>query len=322
MVLLFLFAFFFEGIAAKAVTAEELKEKWRETTDYPLHLLDSEYEKKGYGTPKLSDEWQQATRDLGMMGVTYALNPPQDVLEEMSSEQLADLMQTWPWIHLVSTYNSNGEHYDMFFKYAELNSDIFYELLNRDDGYICLLEAYRKNPFDVEKNNKDINFILSLDLVEKAEIFGCQFIRYYHQHFTQEEYELACEIKQEKMAMYEQLNEKTRYWLNLAEIDMLEGTSKEKIRANYYLSYESRQDVWDSWLETEKQTRNLEVTNEPSSQTNDSEVTAEPQGQTGDPNMTADHEEKERTSVKLVFLVLVIVGVSAGILIFRKCKKA
>ena len=130
------------------------------------------------------------------------------------------------------------------------------------------------------------------------------------------------QIKQEKMAMYEQLNEKTRYWLNLAEIDMLEGTSKEKIRANYYLSYESRQDVWDSWLETEKQTRNLEVTNEPSSQTNDSEVTAEPQGQTGDPNMTADHEEKERTSVKLVFLVLVIVGVSAGILIFRKCKKA
>ena len=318
-VLLFFSLLFFEGIVAKAVTAEEMREKWRETADYPVHLLDSEYEKKGYGTPKLSDEWQHATKDLGAMGVTYALNPPQDVLEKMSSTQLADLMQTWPWIHLVSTYNSDGEHYDMFFRYAELNSDIFYELLGREDGFICLMEAYRKNPFSVEKNNQDFNFILSLDLVEKAEIFGCQFIRYYHQSFTQEEYELACEIIEEKLAIYEQLNAKTRNWLNLTEIDAPDGTTKEGIRANYCLSPEDRQDVWDSWLETQKLAESLETT-KPPEQTSDPQVALEPHGQANDSEMTAEHKE-EGTLAKTVLFVIVIVGVCAGILIFRKWKK-
>ena len=238
------------GMSASAASAGELKGKWREKTEYPVKFLDEDLHDDGFGhmVPKASDEWSEELGRLGATGVTYALNPPEDVLSGLSSVELAELFLKWPWLHLVNAYDTE---YDTFFQYAELNSDVFYELLSREDGYACILEAYRNNPFDVDENNANPYFNLSLDLTEKAEIFGCKFIQYYHQNFTQKEYELACEIMKEKAALYEKLNDEAdvKRELKLDPIEPPEGDAKELPRANY-LTPEQREELWSKMLES------------------------------------------------------------------------
>ncbi len=246
-VLLICFLTLLIGVQAKAVTPEELRDKWRDKLEYPVKFLEDDLYDDGFGhmLPKASDEWMETLKQLGSIGVTYALNPPEDILNGLSSEELASLFQTWPWIHLVDSYNDDGDHYERFFQFAELNSDIFFELLGREDGYVCILEAYRNNKFDINANNENPLFCYSLDLTEKAEVFGCQFIRYYHHHFTRDEYDLACEIIKEKLVIYEKLNDESlaKRRLNLSEIDFGEDEMAGDVRANYYTSAK-RQETW------------------------------------------------------------------------------
>ena len=233
-----------------AESAEQLKEKWRERKEYPVRFLNDELSDDGFGhlVPKASDEWYETLERLGATNVTYALNPPKDMLKELSSKELTELFLKWPWLHLVNSYDTQ---YNMFFSYAEVNSDIFYELLGREDGYRCILEAYRDNPFDIVANNVNPYFNYSLDLTEKAEIFGCKFIQYYHQHFTQEEYELACEIMEEKASLYAKLSDEAdiKRELVLDPIDPPLYEQEEGLRANYYTP-EKREEIWAKAFET------------------------------------------------------------------------
>ncbi len=305
------------GTRVKAVTPEELKNRWHEKMEYPVRFLDDKLLEDEFGhlRPVVSDEWKDMLKEFGAGVVTDILNPPADVLEKMTSKELAALMQKWPWLHLITTYNDSEERYDLFFKYAELNSDIFYELLSREDGYVSLLEEYRKNPFDVKKNNEDPNLILSLDMTEKAEIFGCQFIRYYHSYFTQEEYVLAAEIIEEKLAVYEKLNDETRYWLNLSRIGEPGGEAVDGVRSNYYPSAENRREQIkednkkkeEEQTDTEKPAEKLEEVPEIVAVT---ENTPDPQ---------KDENAKESIAWRRILIVLVVIFVSVGgIIILRK----
>ncbi len=201
----------------------EMKNRWRETADYPVKFLEDEWQETqcGYLEPVISKEWKDLEKKVGPIGMIDVIDPPEDVINNLSTEELAALMQRWPRLIQVTAYNDDGEKYYIFWGYAETNSGIFRELLSREDGYLCILKEYRRNPFDVEKNNENPYFIGTFDLTNKAEIFGCQFIRYFNQFFTQEEYELATEIIEEKLALYEGLSEESeaRFWLNLTYID-------------------------------------------------------------------------------------------------------
>jgi len=194
----------------------EVKNLWFDTCYYPITLNDDNWKK--YNLDELID----------------ILNPPEQVLKNLSSEKLADLMFDYPLMWMITTYNDTEEKYEYFFMFLEENCSVFIELLRRPDGYMCLMKEYQDNPFDVDHNNKDPLFIESLDQIEKAELFGCQFIRYYNNHFNKKEYEYACEVIEEKVALYSQLeNKETREWFNLSPIDYSGINRDTMIRGNY-----------------------------------------------------------------------------------------
>lgn len=114
-----------------------------------------------------------------------------------------------------------GVHH--FFWFLEINCDIFYELLRREDGITCLLEEYRANePGEVNLSGRWY-----------AELFGCQFIRYYAHHFTENEYALAGQIIEEKRELYSLLDDSSLYYLDLPEIELFTGEETSDIRTNY-----------------------------------------------------------------------------------------
>jgi len=213
--------FFFNTIEVKAVTQEEItakdmKDRWYDTRYYPSY---KEYK-----------QW----RKYSMNDILDILNPPLDLLLSMSTEELADLMQDYPCMGQIMTYiNPDGSMaYHLYFSFIEMYCDIFYELLRREDGIICLLEEYRKSKY-VEMLNEGGNSSEDIYQMSYAEIFGCQFIRHYAHHFTENEYELARQIIEEKKELYSLLDNTNLYFLDLPEIEAPTGEKESSIRTNY-----------------------------------------------------------------------------------------
>lgn len=199
--------------ATTSEEVEEVKEEWYDTHYYPTDL-----EKKKYNFFEILDIW----------------NPPLDLLLSMPSEELAALMQEHPTMGQISNYYSTDgtQDYTTYFGFAELNSDIFYELLRREDGITCLLEEYR-NSGVTEENLKE--YVSPTEYFQRwhTETFGCQFIRYYAHLFTQEEYELACQIIEEKKEQYASMSDTFLYYLDLPEIEPPSGEEVGSIRTDY-----------------------------------------------------------------------------------------
>ena len=172
-------------------SAEELKAGWYDTHFYPLYQ-GSEY-------------WQKYNMDETL----DILNPPADLLESMSTEKLAELMQKYPCLsQITSYYGEDGmPDYGMMFSFLECQSDIFNELMRRDDGALSLMKAYQNSGVDAEWLLNDNAIWESVDETYRyyAEIFGAQFIRYYAERFTDEERELADQIIEEKKKIYDQV---------------------------------------------------------------------------------------------------------------------
>ncbi len=172
------------GTKALAADKDELKRRWYETNDYPIAVGD--------------EGWY----DYGMMDMFDILNPPQELLEAYSSSKLADLMMTYPYLWVLPSYDL--ENVDYFFDYVQY-SDVYTELMSRDDGIKCLLQAYRNSGITLELLNSDPYIVWSLNAKVNAEIFGCQFIRHYEERFDGEEGLLASEIIAEKERLYDGL---------------------------------------------------------------------------------------------------------------------
>ena len=219
---------FFDVLIARAerepaVPAEEMKERWYETHYYPLYHgceeWENEFSNYKYKVAELQD----------------ILNPPTDLLLSMSTEELASLMQDYPELNrMMIFFGEDGrQNYVSLFSFLESDCDIFYELLRREDGITCLLQEYRTSGCNTETivdgKYKPENY-----QEWYAEVFGCQFIRYYAPQFTDDEYALACEIIDEKMEMYSLLEDLYVYsYFDLPEIEPPEEEEVSGIRTNY-----------------------------------------------------------------------------------------
>lgn len=214
-------AYALNTMVVSAATVEEIKERWYDTRYYPLY--------------EGNEEWQKHN----MFDTLDILNPPLDLLLNMPTEELSDLMQEYPLMPQITTYyaEDGSPAYDTFYSFIELNSDIFYELLRREDGITCLLKEYQANELDIElMNTEDHSSYEEYARSNKMwlkEVFGCHFIHYYAHHFTESEYELACQIIEEKQEIYPQLRESLRYYLDLPKIEPPNREDVSDTRTNY-----------------------------------------------------------------------------------------
>jgi pyridoxine 5'-phosphate synthase PdxJ len=199
---------------------DSLKNSWYETRYYPIYM----------GGP----DWGKHSMDE----VFDANNPPHDLLFSMSSEELAALAYESPYLVQMLTYFGEDGHidYSIMFGFLELHSDIFYELLRREDGIKAMLVYYQNSGVDVswlDEGNYD-----SMDKKWLAEVLGSQFIRYYSAVFTEEETDLAKQIILEKNNVYlNSENTNLKYlnleYFNVSDIEYHEGNNAGEVRVLY-----------------------------------------------------------------------------------------
>lgn len=205
----------FEGGSQDTASNEDsLKNSWYETRYYPIY----------YGNP----EWGKHSMDE----VFDANNPPLDLLFSMSSEELAALLFESPYLTQMLAYYGEDGHidYSTMFWFMELHSDIFYELLRREDGVTAILVQYQNSGIDEQWLDGNYD---SMDGKWLAEVFGSQFIRTYSEIFTEDETDLAKQIISEKNDVYLNSENADPEYFNVSDIDYHEGNSAGDVRVMY-----------------------------------------------------------------------------------------
>ena len=191
---------------------DSLKNTWYETRYYPIYM----------GGPELGKHGMEEIFDVN--------NPPLDLLFSMPSDELAALLFESPYLTQMLTYFGEDGHidYSTMFGFLELHSDIFYELLRREDGIMAILEHYQNSGIDIqwfEDENYD-----SLDKKWLAEVFGSQFIRSYSVIFTKEETDLAKQIISEKNNVYLNTEKANQEYFNVSDIEYHYGNGAVDVR--------------------------------------------------------------------------------------------
>lgn len=214
-------ALLINSVPVDAATVVELKERWYDTRYYPIY--------------NGNEEWQKHD----MIDTLNIWNPPEDLLLSMPTEELAQLMQEHPCLYQMMTYNDEDgrQDYMSLFMFLELHSDIFYEILRREDGITCLMKEYETNDVNLDILGGE-HYVFDTTNTHKwyAELFGCQFIMHYSHCFTDDEYAMASRILAEKSVQYsEKLDEGTLYWMKLQNLEPEPPTGEAvcNIRTNY-----------------------------------------------------------------------------------------
>lgn len=303
---------FLNTIVVNAATAEEVKERWYDTRYYPLY--------------QGNEEWQKHN----LFDTVDILNPPLDLLLSMSTEELAELMQRYPlMVQITAYFGPDGKQdYITFFVFIELNCDIFYELLRREDGITCLLEEYRTHELDVEKLNENVHSSLEIEQMWHTEIFGCQFIRYYAHHFTKNEYELASQIIEEKKELYSLFDDRLLYYFDLPEIEPPTGEEVSDIRTNY-LSPEEIQEKEDklaaALLQMQSKenslptvTPDIEDSNTANQEVINESIVVEPDDETATESKGNESNQKVMIVVGAIISVVCVIG---GLVLIRRRRK-
>lgn len=206
------------SLRVDASTAEDLKNKWYDTHYYPIHQKNA--------------EWQKHS----MEETLEANNPPYDLLFSMTSEELAELIFAYPGLPQITIYyNTDGRNdYGQFCSFLESESDIFYELLRREDGILAILKQYQKSGVD-SKWFAEEAYNNSEDDLNRwySEIFGSQFIHLYSKIFTKEETDLAKQVISEKNSMYIESPNASQEYFDISDIEYYEGNSAGQVRTIY-----------------------------------------------------------------------------------------
>ena len=194
---------------------DSLKNTWYETRYYPIYM----------GGPEWGKHGMEETFDVN--------NPPLDLLFSMPSDELAALLFESPYLTQMLDYFGEDGHidYSTMFGFLELHSDIFYELLRREDGIMAILEHYQNSEIDIqwfEDENYD-----SVDKKWLAEVFGSQFIRSYSVIFTKEETDLAKQIISEKNNVYLNTKKANQEYFNVSDIEYHDGNRSGDVRVMY-----------------------------------------------------------------------------------------
>lgn len=180
-----------------------LKDTWYTTHTFPMN-------------PECK-EWMEYSLEENL----NILNPPEDLLQSMTSEELAKLMMDYPHLWVLTSYEFQEKNF--FWDYLTNNCDIYKELLNREDGIDCLLDEYLLSDFDAEVYNKNPYAIYGYNQTANAEVFGCQFVNHiicnldiYNNH-----YEFISKVITEKSEKYSLLGENdTKFYLTFEKNDV------------------------------------------------------------------------------------------------------
>ncbi|MBR4607797.1 MAG: hypothetical protein IKO41_16435 [Lachnospiraceae bacterium] len=157
---------------------EEIQEKWHELRDYPMKPGDEGWDRMDYGE------------------ILKVVNPPQELIDSMSTRELADLMLHYPLLNEMDTEET--------LRIMSGKSQIFLELRWRKDGTKELLNALRdiEIDMDVVKAYDSLNMAFFLDPSLQAEKFVNVYVRVYGSEFTEEEISLYDEIWNERNEKY------------------------------------------------------------------------------------------------------------------------
>ncbi|MBP5701303.1 MAG: hypothetical protein J6W85_02510 [Lachnospiraceae bacterium] len=247
----------------KASGVEELKNIWYETRYYPIY--------------QDGPEWQKHS-----MEDTFEINnPPYDLLFSMSSDELADLLFESPYLtQLLTYYGEDGcNEYTTFFAFMEHHSEIFYELLRREDGITAILDRYRSSGVDASWLNNTANTDTTKGMYRWwAEIFGSQFMHEYSDVFTEEETDLARLILSEKNSIYDASSGSPLSdgsYFDVSDIEYRTGNTAGMIRAKF-LSEDEISEKEKTFIEAAAVTETEEEPEEPAS--GPEETVSEPAG--------------------------------------------
>lgn len=220
---------------------------------------------------------------------------------------------------IMTYFRPDGtQNYTTFFGFIEEHCDIFYELLRREDGITCLLEEYRTNEYVWKRKGNEYSYD-EIDQMELAEIFGCQFIRYYSHHFTENEYQLASQIIKEKKELYSVCTDKLHN-LDLPEIEPPTGEEISDIRTNYLWPEEmqEREDKFAAVLHQMQSEENSLPTVTPDTEDSQETIVAEADDKVA---TEAVEDEKQQKMKIIVGIIIVLVCVIAGFLLIRQRRK-
>ena len=169
-------------------TQEELIQYWYDHRDYPIKI----------NTP--------AHRIFYSGGLYYKMQgPPEDLLKEMSSDELAELLFRYPGGILNETVADTAL---MGLELFKNKCNIFEELTNRKDGPHAILYAFSKIELDFDAIKGPNCY---QDIGYNAERFVYNYVTYYQDQFSAEDIAYYEEIYQDRYEKYYSQLEKDNY---------------------------------------------------------------------------------------------------------------
>ena len=188
----------------KAATPAGLKEEWRTLRDYPIP----------YGDERLGQFMYEDVLDIN--------NPPEDMLLDFSTSELAELTLRYPYLNdMLGVAETDMRVYWSAF---EGNSFIFRELLWREGGVEAILDVYEAMPFDVRSLNEIGNFTRGFMKVSsfRDEVFIREFVSYYLSRFTENEAERYLDIREQRdKEFYLKIQDESIREYLLKDLDMI-----------------------------------------------------------------------------------------------------
>lgn len=171
----------------------ELKKLWFNEKQYPI-------------LPG-NQEW----REYDFSEIVDILNPPECLLSDFSTNELAKLVLKYPYlVNLIGGY----EDPNMFFTFMDSKCLIYHELLNREDGVHELLTAFAENSIDIDAINSKPVIVYGGELGALADIFVCEYVKLYWNDMLENDKILYQHITNDKLLAYNSLiNDESRKYL-------------------------------------------------------------------------------------------------------------
>lgn len=160
--------------SSMSLSYEEAVQKWYELRDYPVLPGTEEWKRYGY------------QKDIEIC------NPPEDLLEDLTTREVANLLMHYP---LLSQY-SGYDYIDFFFDFLQTNCSVYREIWSREDGIEALIKAYEENQPDIDQINQQ--GYVGFDAVCDGETFVFQFFTFFQEKLDGEEMELFKKAYQNK----------------------------------------------------------------------------------------------------------------------------
>jgi len=159
-------------------TEDKWAERWRDTRDYPLKIGDPEWDAVSFPDKK------------------ELLNPPDDVLNSLSKEELAKLFLTYP---LFPYMPSIDEYRTGFMDIYQEYSTIAERFMQYEDRFDYLMHVYKENELQVERAEDYSGFF---DESFWVDIVTQKYVLAYGETLTEEEKNLYKEIYSEREEKY------------------------------------------------------------------------------------------------------------------------